>query len=379
MGRTHLTYADVRNAVTHQSAKSELDSFIPPETGKLASIEDVKRKRYADEYVTIGILYRMLHYRHDQTNETEERYPSSNKKQKKDYNRIFMFGDTQGKVFCIICQTDSHSSTLMAHCKELIGIGTPFVVVEPHINHNSMLKVDMATITTGLPIIPMDHSFVTRFPIHRVTPPSLEKEETYFVCHNQKLTIASVYPEGKADMYKLSCSGKLCDRKMIGGKNQTCGCFNSSDNWSSFVLQYSVQYAGDTFAPEDFCEDCGGGIGRIAASCNDERSLRTTELFMKDGDKLGPLQRADRLALARDIRKSVKKCVDYINANGGFTIVGTAMVGVRIDENEAAGTRRTVMSEHPTFHAAYVMPTDSKLPDREDYKKLKYDASNMDS
>ena len=71
----------------------------------------------------------------------------------------------------------------------------------------------------------------------------------------------------------------------------------------------------------------------------------------------------------KKLRQAVKKCCDYINKHGGFTINGTVTLGKVFDSSD---NNVKVAAGHCTFHISYVMPSLLKIVADVSYTHLKY-------
>ena len=71
----------------------------------------------------------------------------------------------------------------------------------------------------------------------------------------------------------------------------------------------------------------------------------------------------------RRLRECVKRCNDYVNDNGGFSLGGTISRGLVHDISDP---NAKVLNESSTFHICYAMPTDPKIEMKPEYRALKY-------
>ena len=118
-----------------------------------------------------------------------------------------------------------------------------------------------------------------------------------------------------AFLVKTTCSGNLCDRQCVNdwlGK-KGCGCYGMSPNSTSLVMQHAVDV-----------QTLNG-----MRSMSDFSSLKFLQLYLS-GDipgscKLYMLQLTDA---AININSALEECVELINENGGFTVVGWYTRGI---------------------------------------------------
>ena len=166
---------------------------------------------------------------------------------------------------------------------------------------------------------------------------------------------------GKGDLNPASCTGFLCDRAKAEGASKSCGCFfgKTNTNISAVVLEMNVKLV-ESFIPE----------------LVHQRSMQTTMLFIKDPESIGSLQHAAKVAHCRPLRQAIKKCVQYINDNGGFTIMGMITRG---ESQDVSNNREKVASENATWELIYLMPHIIDLENRMAYQHLKYKYAHIPS
>lgn len=140
-------------------------------------------------------------------------------------------------------------------------------------------------------------------------PPTEKGGSTFFVLHNVNALVYKANLIGKGDLNHPSCTGFLCDRAKAEVASKSCGCFfgKTNTNISVVVLEMNVKLVVESLIPE----------------LVPQRSMQTTMLFIKDPESsIGSLQHAAKVAHCRPLCQAIKKCVEYINDNGGFTIMG---------------------------------------------------------
>ena len=108
---------------------------------------------------------------------------------------------------------------------------------------------------------------------------------------------------------ETTCSGNFCDRQRINDwlGNKGCGCYGMSINSTNLSIQHSICM---TSAMKEL-------------RMNEFSSLKFSQLYLS-GDfagscKLYMLQLNDR---AVKLYEAVDECIDFINDNGGFTVIG---------------------------------------------------------
>jgi hypothetical protein len=174
----------------------------------------------------------------------------------------------------------------------------------------------------------------------------------FFLLRNLKLRWVGVDIRGKGDVFLPSCTSFLCDRKEPLRTNHACGCFShlAKGNLSRVVLEGTI-----------ICDEF---------TARKDRSYRTTRMFVRLPDSMGILQQAERLAHTTNIRKSIKKCYDFINSHGGFTVCGSITRGEMQDSSETQTAK--VASERVSDHVCYSQPTQLRIILTNEYKRLKF-------
>ena len=109
------------------------------------------------------------------------------KKQKKNYNRIYQFGNRAGKTCCIISDEQNIARSLVNLLVDAPAIGQCFLLIEPTTKQSQALRQDMPVIQTSMTMLPLKDQFIISFPIIIPRPPTLANETTFFVLHNLKL------------------------------------------------------------------------------------------------------------------------------------------------------------------------------------------------
>ena len=111
------------------------------------------------------------------------------------------------------------------------------------------------------------------------------------------------------DVVSTSCSGRMCDRQRVNDWYgiKGCGCFGMSGNATSLVVQHVIimQHGSREIKMKDFS------------------SIKFNSLFM-DGDfPFKCKEHMFKMTTAYvELTECMEKCIEYVNSNGGFTVVG---------------------------------------------------------
>jgi hypothetical protein len=213
----------------------------------------------------------------------------------------------------------------------------------------------MPILETTQPIFPLQDCIYQELIDIQPSIPSTANETSFFLLQHQPLNFIRTELRGKGDQKQPSCSGKLCDRKDKYRSNNACGCFKADPNLSSGVIETSI-------------------ISQHFKIPNN-RSLRLTNLFMKNADLLARLNPTERALHKDTLRNQVKQAAEYINNFGGFTVAGYANRG---ESQDASDPNDKVASERVIFHLSYCFPTNQAIPKQPAFQTLVYDYTTQE-
>jgi len=149
-------------------------------------------------------------------------------------------------------------------------------------------------------------------------------------------------------VHEYRCSGYLCDRQRVienGRGQKTCGCYSMNNRMSNVVLVHTVKVYGNN-GTELFM--------------NNFSSFRFMSMYLsKDFSSSVKFNHLNTSAAYYDLQECIDEVVDYINENGGFTVVGWYKCGEIHDmSNEVVST--DVESSDIGFHIVSISPTNAK-------------------
>ena len=195
--------------------------------------------------------------------------------------------------------------------------------------------------------------------------PNIDQEATHaFVLNGMKLDILYSYP------LETNCSGSFCDRQRVVEvlrSGRGCGCYSMISRKSRLVIAHDLIISKtDT---------------NIDIEIESFSSLKFSKFYL-DGNlpqKLTFLD-LDNTKFMRDIRTSIEKCVNYINSNGGWTVVGWYKKGVSNDVSNAAQAVQVDSSEI-SYHAVKMYPSVPATSSNygQHLQTMKYDTSNLEA
>ena len=210
-----------------------------------------------------------------------------------------------------------------------------------------------------------------------------------FVYNGTQVTINLSVP------LKTTCAGNLCDRQRIIDwcNSKGCGCYGMNTNSSSLAIQHALEV-----------ETINNGTLKM----DDFSSKKFSKLYL-NGDIPGSvkLYMLQLTQASMDMFISVEECINLINDNGGFTIVGWYKRGVINDRtivnaraangnnggsggnaiasnNNNDDQQAQVDSGDISYHIVSITPTNQNFFDRlsvlgQQLHQLKYDVSEIES
>ena len=138
-----------------------------------------------ENYIVLGTMFDICHANRDRDEDTVNKngYPTS-KKVKKNYNRIYEFGNTDGTTFCIICESETKGKAILAFWQG-ICIGQNFLLFEPKQVKDQTLRKDMPVLDVSNPLVPLMDNVPTLLPAIPIREPNQSGEATFFLVQKQ--------------------------------------------------------------------------------------------------------------------------------------------------------------------------------------------------
>ena len=317
-------------------------------------------KENPEDKAIVGILLKVLHHTGSDTAEKTVRYngQSGNTRQrhiaKQPYDRMFTFGDVNdpGVCFAIICKTHQETRTLLKRCsKSQEGVGNVFVIVEP-----DAIEYFLGD-STSVPIVesPQDF-FPINNPMDTVVPqtmPTMPEADhmLYFALHGEKITCK------RTTLKEGVCSGVFCDRQLVNvGSTHNCGCLymSAKDRYDS-VLNMDVTFT----VPPSFHVESKATVAHF-------QSWKFSNIFVPKETTWTTLNKDEDFQV---LRQSVATITEYINNNGGWTIVGWIRSGHIHDQSSDTVMPDNLTSLHPKPHISYLQPTNHHITKHRNLKQ----------
>ena len=234
------------------------------------------------------------------------------------YSRLFLMRqhgpDESSTMFYVMMSRDQNNNMFNRNIafrdNGVISIGSYIRILAP-----------MPIISLMNNVTPM---VISNFPIVAVKPPLLlesiaaseavQDENCYaFINTNANLHINSTAPT------QTNCSGLLCDKQRLREIRGGCGCFHMINNRSNIAFLHHIRIIGN--------------LG-LDITIDNFSSTKFSLLFLTE--RLPPSVRISALTMSDaffDMMDCMKDCIDLINADGGFTIVGWYRQGLINDRS----------------------------------------------
>jgi hypothetical protein len=271
----------------------------------------------------------------------------------KPYDRLVTFADITSKnggCFALLLsrKENSHYFFNIGHDHHH-GVGDSFLIGEPKPTKDRLGGKNAMQLIQGHsgPVFPSDRGYMLlpRCVLATAPKPGATK---YFCYHNVKgLTITNIM------VLNAGCSGQLCDRQVTPPASATttqfrCGC-QHLDPRAGKVFDWSVTIpCSAAYRP-----------GR-KTTVHHFRSLRTSKVFAT----MAALEKYDDtdLTARENLRRGIKAMLDFIDHNGGWSVIGWIRTGEKQDDSdpkEALVENMASLNQLP--HITYLMPSLSQL------------------
>ena len=337
-----------------------VDSHLqqPPPHLQYIPVNECEQSAYIenpDDKAVLGVLLKILHSTASENSDRQYRYngqmsyvSKGNARQRqvgaRYYDRMLTFGDIldPGKCFVIILDHYQDTVKLLRYCKKSMeGVGNIFIITEPN------PVVDYLGESTSVPIIqginmfiPINNPLSTILP---TIPPIIPDADhtMYFTLHNNSICC------NRTTLQQASCTGYFCDRQSQPSPTQKCGCIYMATRGLDHVLVTDIIFC----VPPSFQQNERSTVLHF-------RSWKFSKIFIPN-DNIWPRLHADNHEQL--LRQSVKNITDFVNRNGGWTIVGWIRCGHVADHSTDTTTTPTLQSRIPRLHISYIYPTNNAI------------------
>jgi len=266
------------------------------------------------------------------------------------YDRIITAADIgfpTGSCFCIIYQSQRESDNKLQKFKlESCGVGDVGEMIEPSYTGRNLGNSDVPILQHKWPLKPIRDSFtlLTTIPNMIYDEENLPNSGTrFFLMKGVLIHVQNV------SMEIPICTGTMCDRQEIKStSDQSCACLTVS-NRCPVVLSCNL-----------FVKDQDG---RNILVVKEFRSWVFTKMIcgslLSDNSGKDDFNDGDNLDQLRE-RTSI--ILDYVNSNGGWTVIGWYRVGMQQDaadkmQDFGKGQVETVAAETVMPHVSRLVST----------------------
>jgi len=279
------------------------------------------------------------------------------------YDRLVTFADgmSPGRCFAYVFATKPNARDFFEYGNKNFGVGTPFLIKEVNSTQNTLGKSQhcMPLMEGGSNCaIPLNKVMMRHVPSCPLMLPPEEGATQYFCYHKVKdLKVSCV------QMVTPPCGGRLCDRQVEppGTKEWPCGCFHANIKAVNWVMKMNV------YIP---CETTVSVTGKIGIL--NFRSIQTTELFIHPSSFRFWEPRSS--TMINDLRDTVQDIVEYVNKNGGWTIIGWVKNGPTTDDSDVRD-KETMAGDNVIPHLTYMMPSHLEILQNQTYEAKIYTAT----
>jgi hypothetical protein len=277
------------------------------------------------------------------------------------YDRIVTAADLssdKGMCFCFLYSTQRESDfKLMQFKMNNCGVGEVGEVLEPVFLKKTLGNSDVPILEHKRPLvyIPSVTKLLNKFPVIKFMDVSVVNFGTrFFLLKGMHLHIQS------ATMEDPICTGYMCDRQEIKTAEGTpCGCLVQSDR-CNVVLSCTVfvksQEGEQLFSVKNFRSWvftkllCGNSLSDLVtkADFNDDESFD-------------------------QMRRHLSIIVDYVNANGGWSVIGWFRVGMLQDAADSSqdlprNQTELIAAETVSPHISRLCPTEIDIRELQQFQ-----------
>lgn len=260
------------------------------------------------------------------------------------YKHKYLFASLNDKSLttCVILEKNNDEHNVhwsWNRNKHDVTIGIKLAIQNPRVM--GFLPTQSAIIETKLPFIMLAKPAIQPAPIIADTTAHNMK---YFILKAHKISIVQNH---LAVPWKTSCNANFCDRLCFKDKhNAICGCWGAFSKNDSTTRNTVLQF--------DFKFKSNGKTERIT----NFTSLRTSRLFFAGERVFADVEALTVHENTRSLQQSFIKVVQYINKNGGWTIVGWYIRGEKQNEDHKEEHEENLLSHGDVnINVSYLYPT----------------------
>ena len=340
-------------------ARSKAQQLLYDGCQQLSAMDVMSHEENENTYM-IAQIVKLVHHNKKDDNDKSNPYTfynrnanGSRQRNMPTFDRMIFLTDelNHPQMFVMIFQFDE-GRTFFEDLQHDIVIGRFVVIYEPF-NKNGNSLQELPVIHSNYPCLPLISSYIStspRVPYHDPVPGLWY----FFRYHGISLSFSGAQIITRTAQKPPACGGTFCDRQDFLVKSSGCGCFfiHKTD---TVVLQVKIKTP-DLPVLVDF------------------RSLRLTRATIASMPMLSKMPAEDILCHAhKELRNKLHQLSQFINENGGFTIVGYTL---KSQQKDASDQTHKIEAEVPNIHIAYIYPTNQDLINLPEYKTRMFRLAN---
>ena len=220
-----------------------------------------------------------------------------------------------------------------------------------------LLANDVPILEYNLSLILMKQRVMKAIPIDTNVP---ENSAQGFIENGCKVEVKSV------EVLESVCNGHFCDRQRcveLQKIDKPCGCYfmRGLDSKLSIVhdIEVTCQSSGEKFSMEQF-------------SSLQFSTLYLTQYFPQDTKRI----EFDNTEYLDELYDSIDNVTEYINNNGGFTVIGWYKRGEINDQSNLEAVEK-ISSSTVVHHFVSLLPTSFDRLKMDELQEMKYDVTNV--
>ena len=270
------------------------------------------------------------------------------------YKRCLLFADLSDdsqQVFVILEDNNEQHNLLFKRDLSLenVKVGNRCAILTPKLD-GSQLKNGAWVISTNRPLEFLGGPHI---PVRPLRSERIGHEIRYFVLKGRPIMVLQ---EDNVDPVKTKCNFHTCDRlNCQNAGNNGCGCWvqnRRTDNGPrNTVLMFPFYF-----------EDSNKKVQKVS----DFTSLNTSKLFFQGKNILADTDALQNNRVYEYLQDQWRETIDYVNSNGGFTLIGW-YIRATVEDEEKDEQDEDLYRASVKINVSYLYPSKKKtttIPDR---------------
>lgn len=239
----------------------------------------------------------------------------------------------------------------------VITIGTIFALLNPLPIKSELSNIRMIETEGGVVIMRSPTSYKSVPIISNIA----QNVTRGFVLNNKEIDILA------CSALKTRCSGLFCDKQRsyeLKNSQKGCGCYSMISCLSSIVMKLSFGFDLNNSSDE---------IIEIEHFC----SLQFMRLFLSDALPHSTQRNMlDGNEVLDDVFDALDNIFNYININGGFTIIGWYKLGNKSDASNNDSINHELTGKM-NYHVTNLYPTNKSITKRAEFNRMNFDVATL--